>query len=79
MTFASAAFPQSGACAIREAARRALHVCRATDGMHFRVLGVPAYGVSRLFMKSSDGYAHGLTERVPIVVVLATLSAQKSF
>jgi carboxypeptidase PM20D1 len=38
----------------------------ATDSMFFRALGVPAYGVSGLFMKASDDFAHGLNERVPI-------------
>lgn len=36
-----------------------------TDSMHFRALGIPSYGVSSLAMKDSDGYAHGLNERVP--------------
>jgi acetylornithine deacetylase/succinyl-diaminopimelate desuccinylase-like protein len=38
----------------------------ATDSMFFRALGVPAYGVSGAFMKSSDDFAHGLNERVPL-------------
>ena len=38
----------------------------ATDGMFFRALGVPAYGVGGAFMKSSDDFAHGLNERVPV-------------
>lgn len=38
----------------------------ATDSLYFRALGVPSYGVSSLFMKSSDGFAHGLNERVPV-------------
>jgi carboxypeptidase PM20D1 len=37
----------------------------ATDSLYFRALGVPSYGVSSLFMKSEDGFAHGLNERVP--------------
>ena len=37
----------------------------ATDSMFFRALGIPAYGVAGVFMKSSDDFAHGLNERVP--------------
>lgn len=37
----------------------------ATDSLYFRALGVPSYGVSTLFMKPDDGFAHGLNERVP--------------
>jgi carboxypeptidase PM20D1 len=38
----------------------------ATDSLYFRALGVPSYGISSLFMKASDGFAHGLDERVPL-------------
>ena len=38
----------------------------ATDSMHFRALGMPAYGVSSVFMKPSDNFAHGLNERLPV-------------
>lgn len=38
----------------------------ATDSMFFRALGVPAYGVSSVFMKPSDEFAHGLNERLPV-------------
>ena len=46
----------------------------ATDSMHFRALGVPSYGVSGLFMKSSDDYAHGLNERVPVAAIDGALA-----
>jgi carboxypeptidase PM20D1 len=46
----------------------------ATDSMHFRALGVPSYGVSGLFMKDSDEFAHGLDERVPIVAIDGALA-----
>ncbi len=36
----------------------------ATDSLHFRAAGIPSYGVSGLYAKASDGYAHGLNERV---------------
>ena len=38
----------------------------ATDSMWFRAKGVPSYGVSPVFMKSSDSFAHGLNERTPL-------------
>ena len=41
----------------------------ATDSMFFRALGVPAYGVAGVFMKSSDDFAHGLNERVPTATI----------
>jgi carboxypeptidase PM20D1 len=38
----------------------------ATDGRDFRALGVPVYGVSALFIKPADDFAHGLNERIPL-------------
>ncbi|WEK42799.1 MAG: M20/M25/M40 family metallo-hydrolase [Candidatus Sphingomonas colombiensis] len=38
----------------------------ASDSMHFRAVGIPSYGVSPLFIKESDEFAHGLNERTPI-------------
>ena len=38
----------------------------ATDSMHFRARGVPSYGISPIFMKGSDSFAHGLNERTPL-------------
>jgi acetylornithine deacetylase/succinyl-diaminopimelate desuccinylase-like protein len=38
----------------------------ATDGSHYRAAGIPTYGVTLLFMKDSDQFAHGLNERVPV-------------
>lgn len=46
----------------------------ATDSMHFRALGVPSYGVSGLFMKDSDEFAHGLDERVPVSAIDGALA-----
>lgn len=37
-----------------------------TDGMHFRKAGVPTLAMSPIFMKSSDMFAHGLNERLPV-------------
>jgi acetylornithine deacetylase/succinyl-diaminopimelate desuccinylase-like protein len=34
--------------------------------MHFRAAGIPSYGVGGVFMKTSDVYAHGLNERLPV-------------
>jgi len=38
----------------------------ATDGLYFRAAGIPTYGVNGMFMKTSDAFAHGLNERVPV-------------
>jgi carboxypeptidase PM20D1 len=38
----------------------------ATDSMWFRAKGVPSYGISPLFMKTTDAFAHGLNERIPV-------------
>jgi acetylornithine deacetylase/succinyl-diaminopimelate desuccinylase-like protein len=45
----------------------------ATDGSIFRAAGIPTYGVSSLFMKSSDEFAHGLNERIPVAAFYAGL------
>ena len=37
-----------------------------TDGMHFRMAGVPTWSVPGRFMNPDDMFAHGLNERVPI-------------
>ena len=38
----------------------------ATDGVFFRAVGIPTYGVSGMFIKDSDMFAHGLNERIPV-------------
>lgn len=38
----------------------------ATDGKKFRAAGIPTYGVSGLFIREEDIFAHGLNERVPV-------------
>jgi len=38
----------------------------ATDGAVFRKYGIPTYGVSALFSKPSEEFAHGLDERLPV-------------
>ncbi|WP_281061195.1 M20/M25/M40 family metallo-hydrolase [Sphingobium sp. Sx8-8] len=45
----------------------------ATDSLYFRALGVPSYGVSSLFLRGEDGFAHGLDERVPVAGIPAAL------
>lgn len=45
----------------------------ASDNVVFRATGIPSYGVSSLFMKASDSYAHGLNERVPKAAVEGAL------
>jgi len=37
-----------------------------TDGREFRRAGIPTYGTMGIFIKSSDMFAHGLDERVPV-------------
>ena len=59
----------------------------ATDGSVFRGAGIPTYGVSSIFMKETDEFAHGLNERLPVAsfyagldhwyVLLRTLSGGK--
>ncbi len=50
----------------------------ATDGMFFRAIGVPTYGVSGLFMKSSDDFSHGLNERAPTDAIDGALAHWES-
>ncbi|HET8612286.1 MAG TPA: M20/M25/M40 family metallo-hydrolase [Sphingomonas sp.] len=50
----------------------------ATDSLYFRGVGVPSYGVSAVFMKSSDDFAHGLNERVPTAAIPGALRQWKS-
>lgn len=38
----------------------------ATDGLFFRAVGIPTYGVSAIFIGDNDDFAHGLNERVPV-------------
>ena len=46
----------------------------ATDSYHFRIQGVPSYGVAGLFSKASDSFAHGLNERVPVDAIAPALA-----
>ncbi len=41
----------------------------ATDSVFYRAQGIPSYGVSGLFMRSADAFAHGLNERVPLAAI----------
>lgn len=45
----------------------------ATDSLHFRAAGIASYGVSGIFMKPSDDFAHGLDERVPVSEIAGDL------
>lgn len=38
----------------------------ASDSMWFRNKHIPSYGVSPLFIKDGDRFAHGLNERIPV-------------
>jgi carboxypeptidase PM20D1 len=46
----------------------------ASDSMWFRHEGVPSYGVSPLFIKDSDHFAHGLNERVPLANITPSIT-----
>lgn len=50
----------------------------ATDGLYFRNVGVPSYGVSGIFMSAKDSYAHGLNERVPLATLDGSLVQWRS-
>lgn len=49
----------------------------ATDSMWFRGRGVASYGVSPLFMKASDSFAHGLNERIPVSEIAPAITFYK--
>ncbi|MDP8995013.1 MAG: peptidase dimerization domain-containing protein, partial [Pseudomonadota bacterium] len=38
----------------------------ATDGLIYRLAGIPTYASSGIFMRSSDMFFHGLNERIPV-------------
>ena len=37
-----------------------------TDGKEFRIVGIPVYGSSGMFMKPGEAFAHGLNEKIPV-------------
>jgi acetylornithine deacetylase/succinyl-diaminopimelate desuccinylase-like protein len=41
-------------------------IAGATDGLVFRRIGIPTYGVDGNFMKTSDDFSHGLNERLSV-------------
>jgi acetylornithine deacetylase/succinyl-diaminopimelate desuccinylase-like protein len=41
-------------------------IAGATDGLVFRSVGIPTYGVDGNFMKTSDDFSHGLDERLSV-------------
>ena len=41
----------------------------ATDSIYFRALGIPAYGISAIFMRADDEFSHGLNERLPLATI----------
>ena len=50
----------------------------ATDGKWIRAGGIPTYGISGLFLKPSDQFAHGLDERVGVKEFFGALEHWKS-
>lgn len=49
----------------------------ASDSMWFRARGVPSYGISPVFMKNSDQFAHGLNERSPLSEIAPSITYYK--
>lgn len=45
----------------------------ATDGLYYRAAGIPSYGVSPLFTRPEDSFAHGLNERVRVAEIAPAL------
>ncbi len=45
----------------------------ATDSVFWRALGIPSYGVSSLFIRQEDAFAHGLDERIPVSAIAPAL------
>ena len=37
-----------------------------TDGKEFRIVGIPVYGSSGMFMDPREAFAHGLNEKIPV-------------
>ena len=46
----------------------------ASDGVFYRAAGIPTYGVSEIFLKDGDDFAHGLNERLPVASFRAGLT-----
>lgn len=50
----------------------------ATDGLFYRAAGIPTYGISALFQRAEDGFAHGLNERIPISEIAPAVAHYRS-
>ena len=50
----------------------------ATDSMHFRAVGIPSYGVSGMFTRPGESFAHGLNEKAPLDAVDGALAHYES-
>nr|WP_264802192.1 M20/M25/M40 family metallo-hydrolase [Ameyamaea chiangmaiensis] len=50
----------------------------ASDSMWSRAHHVPSYGISPLFIKSSDSFMHGLNERTPVAAISPAISVMLS-
>lgn len=50
----------------------------ATDSVFYRAQGIPSYGVSGLFIRSADEFAHGLNERVPTAAIAPAVAHWQS-
>jgi acetylornithine deacetylase/succinyl-diaminopimelate desuccinylase-like protein len=50
----------------------------ATDSMHFRAVGIPSYGVSGMFTRPGESFAHGLNEKAPLDTLDGSLAHHES-
>jgi acetylornithine deacetylase/succinyl-diaminopimelate desuccinylase-like protein len=46
----------------------------ASDSMWFRQQNVPSYGVSPMFIKTTDHFSHGLNERAPLADIAPSIT-----
>jgi acetylornithine deacetylase/succinyl-diaminopimelate desuccinylase-like protein len=46
----------------------------ATDGLFYRAAGIPSYGISPLFERPEDSFAHGLNERIKVDEIAPALT-----
>lgn len=50
----------------------------ASDSMHFRAVGIPSYGVSGMFVRPGESFAHGLNEKAPLDTLDSSLAHHES-
>jgi len=50
----------------------------ASDSMHFRAVGIPSFGVSGMFTRPGESFAHGLNEKAPLDALDGSLAHHES-